>query len=120
MATAGIWWEVEQLYQAWLQQAYESFNLAGLLLGERPTQIIDKKDWYALSQLQNQAWWLDYDKPNIELWAWMFEQQVVGVLIQRGQGAKWLRLRQGNNQLACAELMAQVELWLASKEGFKN
>jgi hypothetical protein len=112
--------EVEQLYQAWLQQAYESFNLAGLLLGERPTQIIDKKDWYALSQLQNQAWWLDYDKPNIELWAWMFEQQVVGVLIQRGQGAKWLRLRQGNNQLACAELMAQVELWLASKEGFKN
>ena len=112
--------EVEQLYQAWLQDDCTSADAPGLVLTDHPRQLSTEAEWRALSCQQNQAWWLDYGKPNVELWAWMFEQQLVGVLIQRGQGAKWLRLRQGNNQLACAELMAQVELWLASKEGFKN
>ncbi len=104
--------EVEQLYQAQLQQTCPKWSAPGLVLTEQPTQLIDEKDWYALSQMQNQAWWLEYGQSNIELWAWMFEQQVVGVLLEKRGERKVLRLRQANNQLASVSLQTQVELWL--------
>ncbi|MDY0137314.1 MAG: hypothetical protein RBS36_09115 [Thiomicrospira sp.] len=112
--------EVEQLYQAWLHDLCAPFEAPGLVLTEQPRQLSTEAEWRALAVMQNQAWWLDYGLANVELWAWMFEQQVVGALIQKQDGRKLMRLRQENNQLASVSLQTQVELWLASKEGFKN
>ncbi len=104
--------EVEQLYQAWLHDLCAPFEAPGLVLTEQPRQLSTEAEWRALSCLQNQAWWLDYGLANVELWAWMFEQQVVGALIQKQDGRKLMRLRQENNQLASVSLQTQVELWL--------
>lgn len=107
--------EVEQLYQAWLL-AFSPKVKADLELTEQPQELKALEQWVALSQIQQQAWWLDYQQNNTALWAWQIDGQVVGMLVELNQQSKQLvRLRQGDNQLASAALMAQVELWLLTQ-----
>lgn len=105
--------EVEQLYQAWLHDYCVPADIPGLVLTEQPRQLTAETEWRALSCLQNQAWWLDYGLANVELWAWMLEQQPLGLLMEVGGGGEKIkRLRQGQNQLASAHAAMQVEMWL--------
>lgn len=109
--------EVETLYQAWLNQALDQPSQATKLeLSNQPQLLTQLAEWQTLSRQQHQAWWLDYSQPNLQLWAWLFEEQPVGLLLDKQDAAnpKIQRLRQADNQLASAALQTQVELWLVS------
>lgn len=107
--------EVEALYQAWLSQTLDPQTSIELDLTSEPQRLTQPKQWQALSRQQYQAWWLDAGQPNKQLWAWLFEGEPVGLLLDNsGEQTKIQRLRQANNQLASAALQAQVELWLVS------
>lgn len=108
--------EVEHLYQAWLLDYAPIVSVPGLVLDAQPTKLTDLNQWTALSLAQNQAWWLEFNEPNIQLWAWQYQEDLVGALVEitADNKTKLLRLRQGNNQLASAALQTQVELWLIS------
>lgn len=109
--------EVESLYQAWLKQALDTApQTTKLALTNQPQRLTQLVEWQALSRQQHQAWWLDADQPSLQLWAWWFEEEPVGLLLdmQDASNPKILRLRQAQNQLAHAPLQAQVELWLVN------
>lgn len=106
--------EVEQLYQAWLLEYMPKAPAPGLVLAEQPKRLKTLADWVELSCVQNQAWWLDFERSNTQLWAWQIEGQPIGLLIERSDSKKLVRLRQGCNQLANSAVQAQVELWLLS------
>lgn len=107
--------EVETLYQAWLNQTLGQQASIELELTSEPECLTHSKQWQALSRQQHQAWWLDAGQPNKQLWAWLFEGEPVGLLLDNsGEQAKIQRLRQAQNQLASAALQAQVELWLVN------
>ncbi|AHF00501.1 hypothetical protein THIAE_00895 [Thiomicrospira aerophila AL3] len=119
--------DVESLYQSWIEQSVAVMNCAQLQLTSQPQHLKTLAEFVALSRLQYQAWWCDFEQPHHQLWAWLEDQTPVGVLISevsqpntssndsnryQARPYQLVRIRQGKNQLPSASLIAKVELWL--------
>lgn len=109
--------EVDNLYQAWLAQSIKTTQRS-FLLDDVPHQLTTLDEYYALSRLQQHAWWLDFnDQDGLELWAWRLAGETVGVLVQRldNKSLSLIRVRVGLNMLPSAKKLGMLELWLAQR-----
>jgi hypothetical protein len=105
--------DVEALYRTWLHQSGSLLNASELQLTAEPQRLQHLADYVALSRLQYQAWWYECEQPSRQLWAWLDGDEPVGVLVEPSDSSyRIVKMRQGENQLPSANVIAQVELWL--------
>jgi hypothetical protein len=105
--------DVESLYRTWLHQSWSLLNASELLLTAEPQRLQYLADYVALSRMQYQAWWYDFEQPSRQLWAWLDGDEPVGVLVEQSDSCyRIVKMRQGANQLPSANVIAQGEIWL--------
>ena len=143
--------EVTEIYQAWLKQGLLSLNLLNLQvletqinvesfksalsfeLASEPNRIVNLQDWLLLSQLQQHAWWIDFDSKkrsqvestlecklestDVSLVAWCDEDGVWAALIAEElaeESIDIMHVRGLDNSLAGPKQWSQLHLWQAS------
>ncbi len=127
--------EVSKLYQAWLKEAVSAEQTClGLALrdyqkegdswlahlSETPKKLYLKQEWLELSQLQQHAWWLDYERSNVSLVAWKDSEGIWSALIENQESVKKqdsvlnsniIRVRGEKNTLPSAKPLTALHLW---------
>ncbi len=100
--------------------AHQKADNSLLTLSKRPTKLYLKQEWLSLSQLQQHAWWVDYDVTNVCLVAWKDSEGVWGALIEhkkrvknKAGGGDIIRVRGEKNSLPSAKQLTALHLWQA-------
>lgn len=130
--------EVSRLYQVWLKEAVSAKQMGlGLVfsdhqkvddswlasLSETPKKLCLKQEWLELSQLQQHAWWLDYDRSNVSLVVWKDSEGIWSGLIGNQTSAEKqgsvlnpniIRVRGEKNTLPSAKQLTALHLWSLS------
>ncbi len=112
--------EVTKLYQGWLKEPLSVVEGSELILFETPTRLFTKNEWFSLSQRQQHAWWLEFEKERFQLFAWQDVAGIWGALIEQPLQENHLekspvivRVRGEKNQLPSAKQLSELHLWLA-------
>ncbi len=127
--------EVSKLYQVWLKEAVSAEQTGlGLAfsdhqkgddswlanLSETPKKLCLKQEWLDLSQLQQHAWWLDYERSNVSLVVWKDSEGIWSALIGNQKSAEKqgsvlnsniIRVRGEKNTLPGAKQLTALHLW---------
>ena len=112
--------EVTKLYQGWLKEPLSVVEGNEFILFETPTRLFTKNEWFSLSQRQQHAWWLDFEKEHFQLFAWQDSAGIWGALIEQplqenhsDKSPVIVRVRGEKNQLPSAKQLSELHLWLA-------
>ncbi len=116
--------EVSELYQCWLRRGLDlepRFSSEALMnISDTPKKISLKQAWYALSDAQQHAWWLDYEVDRVYLVAWKDLDGLWVALIEcaksskeKAVSSKIIRVRGEKNTLPTAKQLTALHLWIA-------
>ncbi|MCF6346378.1 MAG: hypothetical protein L3J00_07915, partial [Thiomicrorhabdus sp.] len=116
--------EVSELYQGWLKRGLGSepcfSNQVLMDLSDTPKEINLRPAWYALSEAQQHAWWLDYGIERVYLVAWKDSDGLWVALIEcpksfkeKALASKVIRVRGEKNILPTAKQLTALHLWIA-------